>query len=158
MNQEAETKAIDSIQSKVIESSSSVIPPVPDTQDQLLEVTLALIAIITLIYGLAWFLKRSKTLMPSSGIPMKTLGVLPMGVKEKIILIEVGSKQILLGMTPNNINALATFDEPILSHSEIKPSSFSSKLREILTNHSNPPNVSEFSSENTQSNSHDKAL
>ena len=63
---------------------------------------------------------------------MKTLGVLPMGVKEKIILVEVGGKQILLGMTASNINTLATFDEPIVEEKSNNVGSFSQKLKDIL--------------------------
>jgi flagellar protein FliO/FliZ len=70
--------------------------------------------------------------MPANGFPMKTLGVLPMGVKEKILLVEVGDKQILLGMTPQNINTLAIFDEPIIDATFKKESAFSSKLKHIL--------------------------
>ena len=107
-------------------------PIVPNSQDQLIQVSLALAAVVALIYAIAWFIKRKQGMQGLSNIPMKTIGVLPMGMKEKIILIEVGGKQILLGMTPSNINTLATFDEPII---EEKPttSSFSQKLKDIIS-------------------------
>ena len=113
--------------------SQQVVPPkMPNTADQLMEVTLALALVVGLIYGIAWLIKRNKGLSPTAGIPMKTLSVLPMGVKEKIILIEVGGKQILLGMTPQQINTLATFDEPIVDSSLNNDKPFSSRLKEIL--------------------------
>ncbi len=85
-----------------------------------------------LIYGAAWLVKRNKGFSPSAGIPMKTLSVLPMGVKEKIVLIEVGGKQILLGMTPHQINTLATFDEPIIDTTLQNDKPFSVRLKEML--------------------------
>lgn len=116
-----------------LEPSQKVIPPkLPNTADQLMEVTLALALVVGLIYGIAWLIKRNKGLSPTAGIPMKTLSVLPMGVKEKIILVEVGGKQILLGMTPQQINTLATFDEPIVDSSLSNDKPFSSRLKEIL--------------------------
>lgn len=114
------------------QDTPAVLPHVPSTQDQLIEVTVALLAIIVLIYGVAWFIKRNRNLMPANGFPMKTLGVLPMGVKEKILLVEVGDKQILLGMTSQNINTLAIFDEPIIDATFKKENAFSSKLKDIL--------------------------
>lgn len=118
---------------QAVGNATPVLPQVPNTQDQLIEVTLALLAIIALIYGVAWLIKRNKGLMASSGFPMKTIGVLPMGVKEKILLVEVGDKQLLLGMTPQNINTLAIFDEPIVDATFQRGNAFSNKLKDILT-------------------------
>ncbi|MFT5594053.1 MAG: flagellar protein FliO/FliZ [Oceanicoccus sp.] len=106
-------------------------PVMPNSQDQLIQVTLALVAVVALIYAIAWVIRRKQGVQGLSNIPMKTLGVLPMGMKEKIILIEIGGKQILLGMTPSNINTLATFDEPIVDE-KMKLPSFSQKLKDII--------------------------
>jgi len=107
-------------------------PVIPSSQDQLIEVVIALGIVLALIYGLAWLVKRKQVVTGLTNVPMKTLGVLPMGVKEKIILVEVGGKQLLLGMTPTNINTLATFDEPIIDEKEQHSRSFSQKLKSIL--------------------------
>jgi len=107
-------------------------PVIPSSQDQLIEVVIALGIVLALIYGLAWLVKRKQVVTGLTNVPMKTLGVLPMGVKEKIILVEVGGKQLLLGMTPTNINTLATFDEPIIDVKEQHSRSFSQKLKSIL--------------------------
>jgi flagellar protein FliO/FliZ len=120
--------------STLVPSQKIVSPKLPDTSDQLIQVTLALALVVGLIYGAAWLFKRTKGLAPSSGIPMKTLSVLPMGVKEKIILVEVGGKQLLLGMTPHQINTLATFDEPIIDTTLGNDKPFSSRLKEMLNN------------------------
>lgn len=108
-------------------------PGIPNSQDQLIEVSIALAMVVALIYAIAWFIKRKQGVHGLSNIPMKTLGVLPMGVKEKIILVEVGEKQILLGMTASSINTLATFDEPIVEEKHPSVSSFSQKLKDILS-------------------------
>lgn len=122
-----------------IAPSKTITPPgLPNSSDQLIQVTLALALVVGLIYGVAWLIKRNKGFSPTSGIPMKTLSVLPMGVKEKIILIEVGGKQILLGMTPSNINTLATFDEPIIDASLQNDKPFSTRLKDMLNQAKNP--------------------
>jgi flagellar protein FliO/FliZ len=116
----------------VAPSQKVVSPQVPNTADQLIEVGLALALVIGLIYAAAWLVKRNKSFSPSAGIPMKTLSVLPMGVKEKIILVEVGGKQLLLGMTPHQINTLATFDEPIVDTTLTNEKPFAIRLKEML--------------------------
>ncbi len=116
-------------------SASLVAPQVPNSQDQLIQVTLALAAVLVLIYALAWFIKRSRGLQGMSQLHIKTVAVMPMGVKEKIVLIEIAGKQILLGMTAQNINTLASFDEPIIdtANKQSATKSFSERLKEILS-------------------------
>lgn len=122
-----------SINTHSIVPSQKIVPPsIPSSADQLIEVTLALALVVGLIYGVAWLVKRNKSLAPSAGIPMRTLSVLPMGIKEKIILVEVGGKQLLLGMTPHQINTLATFDEPIIDPTLSNEKPFSTRLKEML--------------------------
>ena len=116
-----------------VQEAVMAAPPLPSSQDQLIQVTLSLIAVLAVIYAVAWLIKRNRGVQGLSGLPMKTLAVLPMGVKEKIVLIEVGGKQILLGMTAHNINALATFDEPVLVIKEKNTKGFADRLKEIMS-------------------------
>jgi len=119
--------------------------PALNTQDQLIQVSLSLVAVLVVIYALAWLIKRNRGIQGLTGLPMKTLAVLPMGVKEKIVLIEVGGKQILLGLTAHNINTLASFDEPILVIKDKNPKSFSDRLKDIM---------SQVKQDNAQEDSH----
>ncbi len=125
----------DQIASNVSAVKDAVIsaPPLATSGDQLIQVSLSLLAVLAVIYCVAWFIKRNRGIQGLTGLPMKTLAVLPMGVKEKIILIEVGGKQILLGMTAHNINNLATFDEPILVLKDKHTKGFAERLKEIMS-------------------------
>ena len=138
---------------ELTKSAALVAPQVPNSQDQLIQVTLALAAVLLLIYSLAWFIKRSRGIQGMSQLHIKTVAMMPMGVKEKIVLIEVGGKQILLGMTAHNINALATFDDPIIDTDKKgnthKP--FSERLKDIMNQ-----GIVPSSSEDTQSKHHTK--
>ena len=116
-----------------VQEAVMTAPPLASSQDQLIQVTLSLFAVLAVIYAVAWLIKRNRGVQGLSGLPMKTLAVLPMGVKEKIVLIEVGGKQILLGMTTHNINALATFDEPVLVIKEKNSKGFADRLKEIMS-------------------------
>jgi len=116
-----------------VQEAVMTAPPLASSQDQLIQVTLSLFAVLAVIYAVAWLIKRNRGVQGLSGLPMKTLAVLPMGVKEKIVLIEVGGKQILLGMTAHNINALATFDEPVLVIKEKNSKGFADRLKEIMS-------------------------
>ncbi len=119
--------------SSVAAKSAEIAPSVmPSSEEQLLQVSIALVVVLAVIYSVAWIIKRNRGIQGLTGLPIKTLAVLPMGVKEKIILIEVGGKQILLGMTTHNINTLASFDEPIVEASGADKISFSDPLKDMM--------------------------
>jgi flagellar protein FliO/FliZ len=115
-----------------VQETLATTAPALNTQDQLIQVSLSLVAVLIVIYALAWLIKRNRGVQGLASLPIKTLAVLPMGVKEKIVLIEVGGKQILLGLTAHNINTLASFDEPILVVKDKNPKSFSDRLKDIM--------------------------
>lgn len=127
-----------SAQALAVAQTAPVIanPVIPNSQDQIIEVSIALALVLAMIYSIAWFVKRKQVVQGFTNIPMKTIGAIPMGVKEKIILIEVGGKQLLLGVTASNINTLATFDEPIVDVSLKEERSFSQKLKDIIAQQS----------------------
>lgn len=107
--------------------------PVLNSDGQLAKVTLALVFVLALIYGLAWLVRRNQGIRHLVGQPFKTLAMSPLGPKEKIALIEIGDKQILLGITAHSINTLATFDEPVMEVKDKAETDFAKKLKEIMS-------------------------
>jgi flagellar protein FliO/FliZ len=73
----------------------------------------ALLLVLGLIVGLGWVLKR----MPGSGfrpaIGLKLVASLPLGAKERVVVVEVNGEQLLLGVTAGGINTLHTLSEPL---------------------------------------------
>ena len=72
---------------------------------------LALLAVLALVIGLGWLLKR----MPGSGFRpaegMKLVASLSVGAKERVVVVEVNGQQLLLGVTAGGINTLHTLPE-----------------------------------------------
>ncbi|MFC3140848.1 flagellar biosynthetic protein FliO [Shewanella submarina] len=85
-----------------------------------------LILVLLLIFALAFLVKRFN-LVPSSNGKMKTLAVTPLGQKEKLVLVEVGEQQYLLGVTPHQINLIDKLEQPI----DITPTSFAEQLQKV---------------------------
>jgi len=73
----------------------------------------ALLLVLALIVGLGWLLKR----MPGSGFRpaagLKLVASLPLGAKERVVVVEVAGQQLLLGVTAGGINALHSLAEPL---------------------------------------------
>ncbi|MGS2720436.1 flagellar biosynthetic protein FliO [Paraglaciecola aestuariivivens] len=59
---------------------------------------------------------------------MKVVASMMAGTKERVMVIEVGGEQHLLGVTAHNINHLATLNSPITTQSATGQDSFKDKL------------------------------
>jgi flagellar protein FliO/FliZ len=70
------------------------------------------IALIAAIPAVLWVLKRAQTRMVSAQSHLRTIGVLPMGPRERIALIELDDKWVLVGITTHSIQTLTVMDKP----------------------------------------------
>lgn len=77
----------------------------------LAETTLWLMLVVGLILLLAWLAKRFGGMHFRHHGSMRVVSVLPLGNREKIVLVQTGDKYLLLGVTPSQINTLQVFDE-----------------------------------------------
>ena len=129
--------------------TAPVNTPKPATQkvsssSQLASLLGGLTLIIVLIYGLSWFVKRFAQGGFMHNPSMKVVSTLPMGTRERLMLVDVGGKQLLLGVTATQINTLHVFDEPVVPTEKVQTekaqagksqavaSDFSQKLMAIL--------------------------
>lgn len=73
----------------------------------------ALALVLGLILGLAWLLKR----LPGTGFRqvegMRVVAQLALGTKERAVVVEVGGRQLLLGVTPGSVSLLQELPEPL---------------------------------------------
>ena len=114
-------------------SQANSSPPRIGSGAHLLNVTLGLLFIVALIFGISWFVRRFGQGTFSANTHMKIIAAMPLGTRERIVLIDAGGQQLLLGITPTQINTLHVFDTPIVTNtSETNSSEFSRKLMAIL--------------------------
>lgn len=77
------------------------------------QLALSLIAIVALILIMAWLFRRVRGIGPGSGAPLRVVGQLSLSGKERVVLVEAGDKQLLLGVAPGRVQTLHVLDEPI---------------------------------------------
>ncbi|MCF7982556.1 MAG: flagellar biosynthetic protein FliO [Pseudomonadales bacterium] len=99
---------------------------------------LGLAFVLLLIFGCAWLIKRFGALPNAGNGAIKVISVLPMGTRERICLVEVGGKQLLLGVTAAQISILHTFEEPAVDAAQFassfgKNSEFAQKLHQLMS-------------------------
>ncbi len=74
----------------------------------LLQTIFALVFVLALLIGLAWFMKRYGPKAMGGNARMRVVSSLNLGGRERIVLIEVADQWIVVGASPGRVNALAT--------------------------------------------------
>ena len=99
-----------------------------------LNVVLCIAFLGFLVVAALWLIRRvGGAQWVGSRKSMKVVGSLPLGQRERVVLIEVAGQQWLLGVTPGQISLLHRFDEPAIGVAE-EGDDFSARMRQILQN------------------------
>lgn len=81
--------------------------------DNMLNVTVGLLAVLTIIIVIAWVVKRFGQFSLNASGQLRILGGLQVGAKERVLLLQVGKQQLLVGVTAGNIRTLCVLNEPL---------------------------------------------
>lgn len=114
------------------EAPARDVASAPDTLVTMLTLGVGLVAVIALIFGCAWIVRRMGGMTGGNTRAIKVVSVMPMGTRERVALIEVGGTQILVGVTPSTIRTLHVFDEPVVSAGEPATGDFARKLQGMI--------------------------
>lgn len=100
---------------------------------QLVQLVVGLLLVIGLIFLLAWMMRRVQRLGPNGGKIIKIVATQALSPRDRLVLVQVGNEQILLGLTPGRINQLHVMAEPVhLPDAEPASTEFSQRLMELL--------------------------
>lgn len=101
------------------------------------QILLSLVLVLVIIFVAAWLLRRYGRFPGVADGNLKVLGALSVGQRERILLLQVGKDQVLVGVTSNKISRLHQLDEPIdVAATEVK-TPFAKKLNEALNANQN---------------------
>jgi len=104
----------------------------PLAMTNLWQLTLGMIAVLGLILGIAWLLKRTGRFQMAAGGGLRVLGGLSMGTRERVVLLQVGETQLLLGVAPGRVQTLHVLDKPLDSGKQGAGPRFSEQLGRLL--------------------------
>ncbi|MBA6253822.1 MAG: flagellar protein FliO/FliZ [Colwellia sp.] len=103
----------------------------------------SLLAVLVAIVIVAWLLKKLQV-GGNSVNGLKVVTSLNLGSKERLVVVQVGKKQLLLGVTGQQINILDTLAEPIEVKSGV-PIELSQTLARFSRNSANKANSEKYS-------------
>ena len=98
-------------------------------------VVLSLLLVLGTVVLCGWLWSRSRGWRGAAGEVFSVVATQPLGPRERIVVIEVAGKQLVVGMTATQINTLYVFDEPVMRpagavNGTVSP--FAARLRERL--------------------------
>lgn len=100
LNAEPRVSAVTDISSPV--STSSIV-----------QVIIGLILVLAIIALSAWLLRRFGRFSSYENGALKVVATLSLGPRDKILLVQAGDKQILVGMSPGRMQTLCELENPI---------------------------------------------
>lgn len=105
----------------------------PLTSGVIVETLLGLLLVLGIIILLAWLIKRTNRFQATANGEMKIIAGLSLGPRERAVLIEVGEQQILVGVTPQQVQTLHILETPVSTEqAKSIPIDFADKFQQIL--------------------------
>ncbi len=95
------------------QSAANNISRSPVSAGNVLQMVAGLALVVILIFGLAWAVRRFGNVNVNARGALRVVGALSMGARERVVLIQAGEKQILLGVAPGRVQTLHVLEEPI---------------------------------------------
>lgn len=98
-------------------------------------VTLAvgLAVVLGSLYGVLWLLRRLQQQSPGVGVPVRVVGGAAVGPRERVVLLEVGDRVLVLGVAPGRVSALDSLPAADLPrHAPPQPGEFQARLSALL--------------------------
>ncbi len=97
----------------VAQAETGGAPLEPFASPYLLKLTGGLILVVAAIFAFAWLIKKLNLNQQSPHGLIRIVAGLPLGTRDRIVLVQIGDEQILLGLTPGRIEKLHTLAEPL---------------------------------------------
>jgi len=111
---------------------AAMAAPAPiNTGAELLRVVLSLAGIVAMIFVAGWLTRRAQARVRPGGRKIRVIETMPVGVKEKVMLMEVGGTQLLVGASPSGLRTLHVLATPIVEEAPA-PSAAPQSFRDIL--------------------------
>lgn len=104
-----------------------------DVGSQLMQLVFGLLLVIGLIFALAWVMRRVQQIGPRGNQAIRLVASQALGPRDRLLLVQVGGEQILLGISAGRITPLHVLKEPVLQgESESVAPEFAQRLMELL--------------------------
>jgi flagellar protein FliO/FliZ len=78
-----------------------------------------LLVVVALIFVLSFFVKRYGQIGTTSELKFKVLTSLALSQRERLVLVQIGDKQVVLGVAPGHVSQVMELDQPLVDEAAI---------------------------------------
>ena len=126
----------------VVSAAATAAPAVSaGVGGQLMQLVMGLLLVLGLIFALAWLLRRVQSTGTRQGQVIELISSRALGARDRLVLVQVGNEQILLGLTPGRITPLHVLKEPVQVPDTAQKATpeFAKRLMEVLGQQKDKP-------------------
>ncbi len=114
-----------------VKTIKAPIDPLSGTN--IFQMVAGLLLVLLLVMVIAWMVRRIGGVSLTGGGVLSVIGGMSMGARERIVLLQVGEEQLLIGVSPGRIQKLHVLDKPIeIKNKQTANMNFAEKLTEAL--------------------------
>ena len=116
-------------------TESPIVKPVIDplSGTNVVQMLVGLLFVLVMVIAVAWLLRRVGGVSMGGGGAMSIVGGMSMGARERVVLLQVGEEQILIGVSPGRIQKLHVLENPVdVQVKNVSDINFANKLSEVL--------------------------
>lgn len=113
--------------------STAITSNEPFAMANILQMLIGLAFVVVLILLLGWFYRRFGAPGSNSNSDFRIISGLSLGQRERVVMLQVGSHQILVGVGPGHVEKIHVFEEPIIEESSSSGGSFSDSLAKVIS-------------------------
>lgn len=88
-------------------------PPEVSTAGNVLQMVVGLAIVLAVLVGGAMLLRRVGHFAPAVDSPLRIVTGLSLSPRDRLVVVQVGSQQLLLGLSPGRIQTLHVLEEPL---------------------------------------------
>ena len=101
---------------------------------QIMKMIIGLMVVLVMIFVVAWVARNYMGFNPAQNATLKTVAGVLVGQKERVVLVQVGERQVLIGVAPGQINLLHVIEkgEEVTVAAQQSLSPFAEKLKRSL--------------------------
>ncbi|TAN70672.1 MAG: flagellar biosynthetic protein FliO [Methylobacter sp.] len=104
--------------------------------------SIGLLIVLAIFFLCVWGMRKLSGMTADGTEKMRVVGGLSLGMREKIVLLQVGKKQLILGVTPGRIDTLHVLEGDDCLGGNEPPSMaidsrFALKLKQVMTGRTN---------------------
>ncbi len=100
----------------------------------MLNALFSLLLVLGIFFACAWVIRKTGRIYGLGRNNLRVVTGVSLGMREKVVLLQVGEKQLLLGVSPGRINKLLELegDQRLLAEEDKSGSDFAGKLKEVI--------------------------